>query len=216
VDQRGGSPAIDLCPQAADMGLHDVRLRIEKELPHLFEQHFAGDKPTFVAQQKLEQPEFARLQVYLLAAAPDSSRDKVHFEISCGKDGWGCAQHRPARERHQTGHQFLESERLDEIIVAARFKPVDSVVDACEIREKQHWGCYSFRSQQGHNRKSVELRQHAVENDDVKMLGGRSLDAISSVGDDRRVMPALAQPGCDMSGDLFVVFNDQGFQTPVP
>src|SRR6202042_1413158 len=130
VDQRGGSPAIDLCPQAADMGLDDVRLRIEKELPHMFEQHLVGDKATFVAQQKLKQPEFARLQVYLLAATPNGSRDQVHFEVSRRKGGWRCAQHRPARERDQTGHQFLEREGLDEIVVAARLEPVDPVVDA--------------------------------------------------------------------------------------
>ena len=209
----GVSPAIDLCPQPADMGLDDVRLRIEEELPHLFEQHLAGDKPTFVAQQKLKQPEFARLQVYFLAAAPYGARDKVHFEISCRKDGWRCAQHRPARERDQTGHQFLEREGLDEIIVAARLEPVDPVVDAREIGQKQHRGRYSFRAQQGHDGEAVELRQHAVENDGVKLLAGRSLDAVSSVGDDRRLMPTLLQPGGDKSGDLFVVFNDQYLQS---
>ena len=51
------------------MDVDDVGARVEMIVPHLLEQHRAGDHAAFVAGEIFEQQIFARLQVELLAAA---------------------------------------------------------------------------------------------------------------------------------------------------
>ena len=63
------------------MGLHDVGLWIEMELPNLLEQHGASHHTAGVAHQIFEQAELARLQLDLLPGAPDLATDQVHLEV---------------------------------------------------------------------------------------------------------------------------------------
>ena len=52
------------------------------ELPNLLEQHLARDDAALAAHQEFQQPEFARLQIDVLPAAPDGARDEIQFEIA--------------------------------------------------------------------------------------------------------------------------------------
>ena len=179
------------------------------ELPNLLEQHLAGDEPALAAHEKFEQPKFARLQRDLLPAAVHGARNKIHFEVArpqhCGRRPQG----RAARERGEPRHQLLESEGLDEIIVAARLQSVDPIVDARQIGEEKHRRRNAFGAHQRDHAEAVELWQHAVKNDRIEAIGGRALEFGAAVSRDRRLVPARLQACRDEVGGPFVVLDNQ-------
>src|SRR5262245_38469598 len=77
---RAESP-VDLGAQAADMGFDHAGLRVEMEIPHILEQHGAGDDAAVAAHQIFEQAEFLRLKIDRLAGATDRPLQQVHLEI---------------------------------------------------------------------------------------------------------------------------------------
>ena len=145
----------------------------------------------------------------LLAAAPDGARDEIHFEIAGLQHGRRRAESRAPRQRGQARHQFFEGERLDEIVVAAGLEPVDPVVDAGEIGEEEHRRRNALGPHQRDDAEPVELRQHAVEDDDVETIGGRPRKSLAAVRRDRRLMPARLQARRDEIGGSRVVFDNQ-------
>ena len=182
---------------------------IEMELPHLFEQHLARHDAALAAQQEFEQPEFARLQVDVLAAAPNGAGDEIHFEIARLQHGRRRSERRAARERVEPRHQLLEGERLDEIVVAAGLESVDPVVDAGEVGEEEHRRRHALRPHQRDDAEPVELRQHAVEDDHIETIGGRPLESFATVPRDRRLVPARFEARRDEVGGPLVVLDNQ-------
>src|SRR6266540_4354762 len=73
VQQRLFEPFVELSAKPADVDVDDVGAGIEVIVPHLLEQHGAGDHAAFVASEIFEQQIFARLQIELLAGAPDGA-----------------------------------------------------------------------------------------------------------------------------------------------
>jgi hypothetical protein len=59
------------------MRLDDIRLRIEMNIPDVFEQHCARRDAAFVAHQISQQLAFARLQIDRRAGAPYGPRDQA-------------------------------------------------------------------------------------------------------------------------------------------
>ena len=88
---------------------------------------------------------------------------------------------RPARKRKQTRHQLFEGKGLDEVIVAAGRQSLDAIVDAGKIGEEQHRRRYAFRPRQRDDAETVEMGQHAVEDDDVEAPPDRHVGPVASV-----------------------------------
>src|SRR5471032_2783080 len=63
VDQFRSMAPGQLGPEAADMGLNNIGAWIEIQLPHMFQQHGAGDGASGIADQIFQQPEFLGLQL---------------------------------------------------------------------------------------------------------------------------------------------------------
>src|SRR6185295_3840902 len=82
VQQRPFEAVLELAPQSADVDVNDVGAGVEMIVPHLLEEHGAGDDAAFVAGEIFEQQIFARLQFDLPAAAPDRPRQRVDFEVA--------------------------------------------------------------------------------------------------------------------------------------
>src|SRR6476619_911853 len=81
VQQGFRKTRVDLLPQAADVHVDDVGLRIEVVVPHRLEQHRAGDHAFGLAHQVFEQAELARQQFDALAAALRFAGEQVEFEV---------------------------------------------------------------------------------------------------------------------------------------
>ena len=106
--------------------------------------------------------------------------------------------------------QFLEGEGLDEIIVPARAKTLDTVVNSRQVCQEQHRGRNTFRAEQTDNRQPVEPGQHPVEDDDVESLVGSDLEAFAAVCGKHRLMTARPKPRGDERCSLRIVLDDQG------
>ena len=131
------------------MGFDDVRPGIEVKAPHLFQQHLPRDQPAFAAHKHFEQTEFARLQIDDRAPAAHGAGDKVHLEVAGREHSRRAPEGRTARQRLQARKEFLKGERLDQIVVAARPKSLDTIVDAGQIGEKQDRYRDSLRTEEG-------------------------------------------------------------------
>ena len=106
--------------------------------------------------------------------------------------------------------QLLEGEGLDEIVVAARAKALDTVVKSRQVCQEQHRGRNAFRAEQSDNGQPVEPGQHAVEDDDVESLVGSDLEAFAAVPGKHRLMTARPKPRGDERRSLRIVLDDQG------
>jgi hypothetical protein len=150
--------------------LDDVRLRIEVEIPYGFEQHRPSNDAVKVAHQKCDQLELARLQIDRLAAARDCALEQVHLQITRFQHGGRVGERRAPGERIDAGEHLGEGERLDQIIVAARFKAADAVADPA-VRNST--GLHPGSSKSLDQADAVEARQHAIDNQHiVPALGG--------------------------------------------
>ncbi len=73
---------------------------------------------------------------------------------------------------------------------AARAKPLDTVVDAGQVREKERRGRDALRTEESDHGKPVERGQHAVEDDDVEGFSDRQFEASASIRRNRWDMAA--------------------------
>ena len=68
------------------------------------------------------------------AAADDLTRGRVKGYVFICQSGFHLGGSRAAGERAQPGEQFLERERLDQIVVGAGVQPDDAVTDRRPVR----------------------------------------------------------------------------------
>ena len=61
-------PRSTFARRAADVGLDDIRLRVEMERPNLLQQHAARHHAPFAAHQELQKLELSRLEIDYLPA----------------------------------------------------------------------------------------------------------------------------------------------------
>ena len=64
-----------------DEHIDDIGLRIETEVPNVFQNHGLGDRTSGMAQQQFEESKFPGLEFDFLAGANDFPREEIHFQI---------------------------------------------------------------------------------------------------------------------------------------
>ncbi len=62
--------------------IHNVGLRVETEIPDVFQNHGFGHRTSRMTQQQFEQGKFARLEFDFLSGANHFPGKKIHFEIA--------------------------------------------------------------------------------------------------------------------------------------
>src|SRR5580698_4528130 len=119
---------IELASQVADLHIDNIGLRHECEIPHILEQHRARHDLAGPAHKVFQQGEFPWQEIDKLAVAADGSLDKIHLKgpnLQSGKTRVAA----PAQERFDARREFADIEWLDQIIDAAGFQSVDTIVD---------------------------------------------------------------------------------------
>ena len=116
---------IKFATEVADLHVDDIRLRHELEIPDAFEKHGARQDLVGAAHEIFEQFEFLRHEIDRSPRATDGAIDQVHFQQANFQPGR--ARVAPSTEKRlDTGAQFADVERLDQIVVAAGFQPANS------------------------------------------------------------------------------------------
>ena len=126
------------------------------------------------------------------------------------------AQHRgglrpglPAQQRLDARQQLGEGEGLGEVVVAAGAQALHAVVHRAERAQHQHRRGAPLLPQQLHDGEPVEMRQHAVGDDDVVVRLGGAKQAVPPVGGMIDRVAALAQPLQDEVRGFFVILDEQ-------
>mgnify|MGYP001812014145 CR=1 FL=1 len=152
VQQRPLETLVYFGAKAADMNVNDIRLRIEMVVPDSLEQHRAGDYLAAMTHQVFQQPKLCRFDLQQPATAPDLTLQKIDFEVGNSQRG-GIGRFRvgPPYQRFEPRHQLAESERFDEVVVAAGLQPGDPVIDFAERAQDQRrsaivGGCLLYTS----------------------------------------------------------------------
>jgi hypothetical protein len=108
MQKRLGDTFIDFRPQARDVYVDDVGLGVEMVVPHVFQQHCAGNHLAGMLHQVFQQPEFARLQRNFFAPASHLVRQAVELQIAHAKHGFLVAPDPAARENLNPREQLRE------------------------------------------------------------------------------------------------------------
>src|SRR5215831_17468166 len=112
MDQPRLKAFIDLGAQSADVGLDNVRPRVEMNVPDVLEQHRAGDDLASVPHQVFEQSEFPWLQLDQLPATPHRARQKIELQIKDVQSGLCRGRMRSSTQRGDPRDELGKSKRL--------------------------------------------------------------------------------------------------------
>src|SRR5689334_124915 len=209
VDQIVGEGSVDLGTQARNMRFDDAGLGIEVKVPDALEQHRARDDAALIAHEEFKQAKLARLQVDHLAAAADGAANEIHLEIGDAQNGLLPLERRPPGESMEPGQELGEGEGLGDIVVAARLEPIDTIIDAAQRCQEQDRDLLADAAQRPDEMKTVDPRKHAVDDDDVVILGGGLQKAITTIGEVVDRVTLLGQSPADVGCRVDVVFDDE-------
>src|SRR6516165_7267127 len=118
MDKWVGLSNVDLAADASDINIDDVGHGIEMKIPYVLQQHRPRDNLALVANQVFEKLKFSWQQVNFSARAAHRSRHQVELEITDAQHHVFDDAIAPPGESLNTGKQFREGKRLDEVVVA--------------------------------------------------------------------------------------------------
>src|SRR6516164_2588899 len=81
MDERVIAAAVDRLPQAADVYVDQIALRIEVQVPHALEQHGTRHHLPGPPHQELEQPHLTCREIELAAGTGHAPLEQVELEI---------------------------------------------------------------------------------------------------------------------------------------
>ena len=202
--------AIDLLPQARDMHVDDIGLRIEVIVPDRFEQHGPRHHLPGMAHQVLEQAELARLQLQHLATALDAALEQVHLQVGHAQAGVRLRTAALATQQAiQPRRQFGEGKRFRQVVIGAAAQALDALLDIAERGQDQGRGAVAAGAQGAQQFQAFQARQHAVEHQRVVVLVGRQVQTVRAGGGVIDAVPGLAQALGDELGDQGFIFDQQ-------
>src|SRR5262245_31309155 len=200
---------LDAAAEISDVDVDHVALRIEVEPPDVLGQHGPRQHAAGVAQEVLEQRVLARRQLDAAGPAPHLAGAGVEREVGQPEDRRGRAASAPKEDAHAR-EEFLEGERLAQVVVGAEIEARDLVAHGVPGREHEHGHAQAFLADRLEHAEPVALGQHDVEHDEIpgRAVDG-TLDPGGSVAGDLDGMPFLLEALADEARDLSVVLDHQ-------
>jgi hypothetical protein len=115
----------------------------------------------------------------------------------------------PSREHLDAGDQLGERKRLGQIVIAARAQSFDTVVDMAHRGQDQDGCLITLPPQRLDHRKTVELRQHAIDDEHVETTTAGHFEAILAVIGKLDLMTRFSQAPLHEEGGLAIVFDNE-------
>src|SRR5262249_3611330 len=98
---------------------------------------------------------------------------------------------------------------LGEIVVTARPQPLDPIINLAERRKDERRRLDTLAAQRANDRQTVELGQHAIDDQHVILAVERVGESLLAVGRQVGDMPDLAECLRQIVGGVAIVFDDQ-------
>jgi hypothetical protein len=181
LGHRRASPAAGLVAQVADVDVDDVGAGVEVVVPDGGEDLLAAEDVTRVAHEVLQQGELAAGELHGLVVASDAARAQVHLQVAglYRRRAWLIGA---PGERSHAGRQFLQIERLGEVVIRAGIESVNLLAHVVAGGEHQHRHLWAPQSDALQDPMSVEPWQQDVQ--------PHELDSLVS-GQPRAVLPII-------------------------
>src|SRR5437588_5201726 len=119
MDQPRFAFGLELAAQVADVDVERIRGVAEVVAPYALVDERAWKHLAGVAHVELEQVRLSRRQLEAAGASSCVHRAEVEAEVGETEDVCRLLLERPAKERAQSGEEFLERERLRQVVVGA-------------------------------------------------------------------------------------------------
>src|SRR5271157_1995627 len=208
VNQAAADPRVQLGAQALDVHVDHIRERIEVLVPDVLPDLLAAHHPALVEHQKLHQRVFLGGQAHGLPGARDGMAGGVQGEV-------GDPRHLrpqaggPPQQGPQPSQQFLEIERLGEIVVGPGIEAFHAVVHSAARGQHEDGRAKPRAAKFPAHGVAVLHRQHDVENHDVVLVDGRLVQRLFAILGYIHGIGLFAQPFGDKPGDPAFVFYQQ-------
>src|SRR5690242_2911460 len=115
--------------QGRDGDAHGIGERVGILIPRPLQQLFGADDTAFGRDEYFEHGELLPRQRDVAAVAVDLAAERIQPQACDLSNGWPVVG-TPALERSETEHEFLELERLGEVVVGAELEPGGLVGEA--------------------------------------------------------------------------------------
>ena len=169
VDERGAE-GIDLLAKVRDVNLDDGRATTEVVRPHPVENLRLGEDALGVTHEIPEEFELRRGEFDAIVSAEDFICFFVEDEVADSNFGVVLDDRggkRTADDSADSCDEFLDRERLGDVVVSAGGQSSNAILDVVLRSEEQDGNVLVLCTDALHDFESVEVGKHDVENDDV-------------------------------------------------
>ena len=132
-----------------------------------------------------------------------------------GRRVGGDRELRTEQQRAQPQHQFLDGERFGHVVVATRGQAGDPVLDRITRGQEKHRNVVDLRPDAAEHLHAVHVRQHDVQNDQIRPELASGGDGGLSVARQADVPTLEAQRQADEFGQSLLVVDDEGLDGSV-
>ena len=143
------------------------------------------------------------------AAAVDLVSILVEDEILELKHVAGQSARGAAEDRLDPRDDLGEAERLRHVVVAAGAQRLDLVLGRVLRRQEEHGGAVAAGAQAPADLEAVDVREHPVEHDQIRLLPGDQLERVPAVRGLVDLEALVAERGRDGVDDRRLVVDDE-------
>jgi hypothetical protein len=198
---------VELATEPVDVDLDDVRRAVPIEGPDVLAEHLSGDNLAVESHQQFENAELGRCQIDRPSVEGEPFRCQAELE-GASLDLHRRFVGRSAVDRLDPGKEFVDRERLDEVVVGTGAEAGKLVGDGAEGREEDHRCFHAGIAGRTEHFETTHLGEHNIENDDVVGEERVLPDCRLAVGNPRALMAGLTDSRGDGLGDDRIVFDD--------
>ena len=198
----------ELPPQLEDVDFQRVRQPVIALVPDVLVDPGPGENLAGVAEEVGQERIFFGREIEGVPGPLDALGGQVDRHVGRGQDGAGPSL-RAAKHGAEPGQQFVERERLAEVVIRASIEPRDPVGDGVSGGQEQDGRVAVALAEAAEDRQAVLARQPPVEDHEIPVAVLQHRPGDLAIGDPLGDVPFLAQPSDDRCGDQLVVFDHQ-------
>jgi hypothetical protein len=198
--------AVDLVAQVADVDVHDVGAALVREIPDVLDQVRPGEGLAGPPHQLVQQRELLGRQRDAPLAPVHRAGRRVEHQVADVQLG-GTFQGLAAGQRPHPGQQFVQRERLGEIVVGAGVQAADLVEHGVAGGEHEHRHPAAAGADLPAHLEAVRRRDHRVEHHHVVVGLDDAPDGVRAGADSVHRVAAAAQAAGQHGGHRRVVLD---------
>jgi hypothetical protein len=205
----GGAGELEFGAEALDVGFDGFFGGGLLEGPDAIDDAGPTEYPTTVADEEVEEGVFLGGELEGFAAVEDFVGAGVHAQVAPEAIAFAAHLGAASEQGADAGHEFLEVEGFDHVVVGAGVEAIDFVGDGVAGGEHQDWCGELAAAQAATEVDAVDLGEGDVEDEEVVLGGGHAVPADFAVLGEIDGVLAIAQGFVEHFGEVDIVFYDK-------